>query len=418
MAPRLLAALKKNYPDYLKMLDDRETVRLIQSYARRVEGKFEDLVVLGIGGSALGAVCLDTALRPLFSDRTMARRGRWPRLTVLDNIDPDLLADFEQTIDLSKTLFVVISKSGATPETQAQFLYFQKKMAARLADWHRNFVFVTDPGTGWLRHLAGHLAREKRPIVTFDIPPGVGGRFSVLSAVGLLPAAMTGIRIEQLLSGAKTARRQILQSRLSANPALSLAAVQYLLNRKGRSQQVFYVYAQKLRYLADWYRQLLAESIGKAVNRRGQKVQAGLTPVSALGVTDQHSQNQLYLEGPDDKIFLLVDVARPARRLSIPWRAAWSSLERPGALDYLRGVTFGRLLRAERLGTEQALVARQRPVISLTLDKLDARALGEVFVLLEASVSFLGELLNLDAYDQPGVELAKKLTRQILKNGR
>lgn len=416
----LISNFKKRPPDYLRLLDDGRTLRAIKVYAREVKGKFDDVVVLGIGGSALGAICLDTALRPLFSDRSGHGAGAsWPRLTVLDNVDPALLVDFEANIDYRRALFLVISKSGATPETVAQFLYFQKKVARRVPDWQKHFVFVTDPHIGWLRRLAGQISTEKSSLVTFDLPEGVGGRFSVLSAVGLLPAALVGISVDQLLRGARVGRNRVFRGNpVAKNPAFALAAAQYLLARKGRSQQVFYVYSQKLRWLSDWYRQLLAESIGKELNRRGQKVNAGLTPLGALGVTDQHSQNQLYLEGPDDKIYLLLDVAKPRRDLTIPYNGRWSGLEQPGQFDYLRGVTFGELFQAERRGTLEALVTRQRPVITMTMDKLDAATLGEMLVILEASVSFLAELFDLDAYDQPGVELSKKLTRQILTSAR
>lgn len=414
-AVAVAGAFRRQRPGYLRILDDVKTIRGIKEYARSVRGQFDDVVVLGIGGSAIGAICLDTALRPLFSDREAVRKGvKWPRLTVLDNIDPALILDFEKTLNLKRTLFLVISKSGGTAETVSQFLYFQKQVARKNAAWQKNFVFVTDGESGWLRGLSGQLVKERRVVKTFAVPADVGGRYSVLSVVGLLPAALVGINIDDLVKGAKIARQRVFRESCENNTAYALAAAQYLLIKKGKSQQVFYVYAHKLRYLADWYRQLLAESIGKEMNRHGKKVNVGITPVNALGVTDQHSQNQLYMDGPDDKIYLIVDVAKPERDAAIPFNKKWSD----GAQDYLKGVTFGALLQAEKEGTVQALIKQKRPVITITMDKLTARNLGEIFLLLEASVSLLGELLDINAYDQLGVELSKKLTKEILTRSR
>ena len=244
----------------------------IKTYARSVKGQFDDVVVLGIGGSAVGAICLDTALRPLFSDREAVRKvDKWPSLTVLDNIDPALILDFEKTLDLKRTLFLVISKSGGTAETIAQFMYFQKQVARKSAAWQKNFVFVTDGASGWLRGLSKQLQKEKRMIKTFAVPEDVGGRYSVLSVVGLLPAALVGIDIDGLVKGAKIARQRVYRESCKNNPAYALAGAQYLLWKKGKNMQVFYTYAHKLRYLADWYRQLLAESVGKATDRSREK---------------------------------------------------------------------------------------------------------------------------------------------------
>ncbi len=397
-----VAALQSRDQDFLKVLDDQDTLNSIRNFVFKTKDRYRDVVVLGIGGSALGAICLRNALGPLFEKTSFGT----VRLTVLDNIDPVLLAEFEQSVDLKHTLFLVITKSGGTPETLAQFLYFKSKIEAKKLDWLRHFVFVTDPHRGLLRKLA--VSNPTLPV--FDVPEKVGGRFSILTSVGLLPAVLAGIDIEKLLAGARKAAKQAQSPDWRKNDAFRLAVVQYLLYKKGKNITVFFSYAQKLWKLADWYRQLLAESIGKEFDRKGNRVNVGITPVSALGATDQHSQNQLYNEGPDDKFYLFLEVVKPAVDLKIPFDREWQ----PKEISYLKNISFNRLLLTEMEGTMVALLKKNRPLAKISLERLDAENLGRLLVTLEASVAFLGELFGIDAYNQPGVELSKKLTKAML----
>ncbi len=403
--PAYLKAFKSRKQDFLEVLDDRAAVKAVKNFADGVKGVYREIVVLGIGGSALGARCIGQALGKLFE-----KDNSKTRLTVLDNIDPVLLSEFEQSVDLRRTLFLVVTKSGGTAETLAQFLYFKNRIVSKKLDWKKHFVFVTDPDGGLLRKLAG----QTPGLPVFPVPQKVGGRFSALTVVGLLPAALAGFKIDNILTGARKGRTESLKSNTVLNPAWRLALTQYLLYKKGKSITVFWPYAQKLRGLADWYGQLLAESIGKKFDRKGRRVEVGITPVAALGASDQHAQNQLYNEGPNDKLFLFLEVARPETDLKISRDVNWH----PPELSYLENLSFNRLLLKELEGTFKALVKQNRPSVKITLDKLDAESLGQLLVILEMSVAYLGELFGIDAYDQPGVELSKKLTRAMLVAGK
>ncbi len=393
---------------FYRTIDDEKLLDDVKAFAMKVKGKYDDIVVLGIGGSALGTLCLQQSLKGLFEDREAARS--WPRLMVLDNIDPVLIREAEQVLHLERTLFLVVTKSGSTPETLSQYLYFRKKCDRAGLPSGEHFVFITDPSDGFLRKAAnrgpGGLMEN---IPSFEIPPNVGGRFSVLTAVGLLPAALIGIDIENLLKGARRMRDLLLSQGVENNLPFQLAVVQYLLYRKGKVMNVLIPYSQKLIRFADWYRQLLAESIGKKVDRQGKEIFVGLTPVNALGVTDQHSQSQLYNEGPNDKLHLFLGVHDTGAEIEIPDVYA----DEP-SLRYLKGVSFHRLLSTEMAGTMEALTQNDRPNGMIEIERVDAENLGELFMLFEGATAFLGEFFDINAFDQPGVELSKQITKKLL----
>ncbi len=385
-----------------EIIDDKKTIDSIKQYAKEMKGEYDDIVVLGIGGSALGTICLNQSLKHLFKNEVT--ESEIPRLHVVDNIDPVLIEEVKDVIDLKRTLFLVISKSGSTPESISIFLYFREEIAKQGLAINRHFVFVTDPGQNPLRVIA-----EEEGIELFDHPP-VGGRFSVLSTVGLLPAALCGVHIDRLIAGAKEMRDNFVSQNFAQNLSFQLAAVQYMLAQKGKTINVLMPYAQKLVRFSDWYGQLLAESIGKNVDRSGKEVHAGITPVKALGVTDQHSQTQLYNEGPNDKLIMFVQVLHPTKSAKIPF--AYHIKE----LEYLKGASFNRLMEAELMATADAYTKYQRPNIMITIDKIDEYHLGQLFVLFEGATAYLGEYFNVDAFNQPGVELAKVLTRKYLNS--
>jgi glucose-6-phosphate isomerase len=262
-------------------------------------------------------------------------------------------------------------------------------------------IAVTDPKKGDLLAIA---KEEKYPL--FFVPPNVGGRFSVLCPVGLVPAALIGLDIGKLLKGAKDANAACWSEKLDQNPALLSAAVHHALDTKrGKKIEVVYAYSSFLWGAAFWYRQLWAESLGKRVNRKGEVVETGQTPVAALGVTDQHSQSQLYMEGPRDKMITFWEVEKPRAELKIP-----KDFAKYDSCGYLGGKTLGQLFRAERVATEAALSEAGRPNCRWTLPRVDEYTVGAFFQTLEFQTAFAGELYGVDAFDQPGVELGKKLT--------
>jgi glucose-6-phosphate isomerase len=393
--------------------DDRETASAVAEFADDTRHTIDDVLLLGIGGSALGAYALDVATRgphPLQAQpRTKldSRRGdARPRLIVLDNIDPGLVTAALDKLNPRRTLVLVIAKSGSTAETLSSFLIVHEWMVAALGKRARSqIVAITDPQKGDLLTIA---KEEKFPL--FFIPPNVGGRFSVFSPVGLLPAALIGIDIGKLLRGARDANGVGWSSELEQNTAVKSALVHHALHSKrGKSIEVVFAYSSYLWGAAFWYRQLWAESLGKRVDRRGKQIEAGQTPVSALGVTDQHSQLQLYMEGPRDKMITFWVVEKGRSDLRIP-----RGFPKYGSTQYLGGKNLSALFRAEQLATEAALTAAGRPNCRWVLPQLDEYNLGAFLQLLAFQTAFAGELYGVDAFDQPGVELGKKMTYGLM----
>ncbi|MBI4874110.1 MAG: glucose-6-phosphate isomerase [Acidobacteria bacterium] len=373
------------------------TIQEIERFGAQVRGSFDTVCLAGIGGSALGAWALDCGLRgphPVQGAFTPTH----PRLVILDNVDPALTLAALESMNPKKTLVVVIAKSGATAETVGAFLIVRDWLGPQGA---KRIVAVTSEGRGDLKVLA---TREGYP--TFHVPENVGGRFSVLSPVGLVPAALIGVNIRKLCKGAAGMTRLAWLPDLARNPALRSALMLYLSwTRKNKPIQVAFPYSNRLWGTAFWFRQLWAESLGKAKTRQGETVHAGQTPVAALGTTDQHSQVQLYMEGPNDKVHTFWTVARPAS----PGRIPRQKLGLEG-FDYLAGQSLAKLLDVEQRSTAAALAANHRPNCAFTLDRLDEEHLGAFLQLLEFQTAFLGEMLDINAFDQEGVELGKKFT--------
>ncbi len=369
------------------LLDD------IIATAQDVSARFDNFVVLGIGGSALGPIAVQQAL---------STGSESVKLFVEDNVDPVRLARVFGGLDLKKTMFNVVTKSGKTSETMAQLMYVAgalKKAGLSFAD---HVIATTDEKNGDLCRIA-----KEEGLKTFIIPGDVGGRFSELTPVGLLPAAVCGINIRGLLEGAAYMDELCMQE--SNNPALLFAALHVLGMRKGFDISVMLPYADSLKYMSDWYAQLWAESLGKRYGRNGSDVYAGQTPVKALGVTDQHSQIQLYTEGPFDKIITFLKVEQFANDLEIP--AAFGYIE---DLQFLAGKTFGQLLEAERSATEYALCKASRANLTITLPEVSAYTIGALLHFFEMATAFAGEMLDIDAFDQPGVEEGKKATFALM----
>lgn len=378
--------------------------------------RHENLVVLGIGGSALGTTALVTALKaPYYNLLSREARGGRPRIFVMDNVDPETFHQMMRLCPPEKTLYNVISKSGGTAETLSQLLIVIEALEKAVGpSGLREHLAVTtgalEPGAkpNPLQALA-----KKRSLASFDVPPNVGGRFSVFSSVGLFPAAVLGMDLRALFAGCASMDKQCSRASLKDNPAYLRAAVEYLGSRgKGKSISVMLPYADALRDVADWYRQIWAESLGKRCNLDGSNTawHAGQTPVKALGVTDQHSQLQLYLEGPNDKVITVLGVASYRQRVPIP--KAGPSLKGPA---YLHGSTLNKLMAAERKATVDSLKANDRPVMTVTFPRVNEFTVAELLYLLEVETAMAGRLFDVDAFDQPAVEQIKVLTRRKMR---
>ena len=375
----------------------------VNRYVAKARGKYDDVVILGIGGSALGPIALRTALRPSsWNMLDNKARGGFPRLQVLDNVDPETIAALLARLNLERTLFIVTSKSGGTAETMAQFVIVHERLLSARLDLKNHLVFVTDPKQGALRPLAQRL-----DVPALDIPPNIGGRFSVLTPVGTLPAALIGIDVKALLAGAGEMASRCQAGELSKNPAGVYAMLQWLADTQlAKKIAVFMPYSDPLRDFAAWFVQLWAESLGKK-KKDGSSV--GSTPLAALGATDQHAQVQLFMEGPADKTVTFVAIRQRATDVRIP-----KGFDEVKELAYLSGHSLGELIDIEQRATAGALARRGRPNMTITLDRVDPTEVGELMMFLEIATAYAGQLYEIDAFNQPGVELGKQFAYALL----
>ena len=378
--------------------------RLVAKYKENTT----DLIVLGIGGSALGNIALQAALNPATYNLMSDKKRKGPRLFVLDNVDPAMINDVIKVIGrrLPTTLINVISKSGETAETASQFMIFRDLLKKKLGDkFASRIVATTDTQKGTLHTIAKQDGYDM-----LAVPGDVGGRFSVLSPVGLFSAAMCGIDIDELLAGADSMKQRCEAMDIMQNPGCLLAGINYLMyTEKGKPMHVMMPYSNRLYMLADWYRQLWAESLGKQVNTDGKEVFCGPTPIKALGTTDQHSQVQLYREGPNDKLTIFMEVKKHPSEIRVP-----DMFEEVPGLSYLRKAKMSKLLNAEKKATEYAMAYSNRPSMTLMFPQIDAKHIGEFFYLYEFATSLMGNLLGIDPYDQPAVELGKQATFALM----
>ncbi|GAB6179589.1 glucose-6-phosphate isomerase [Desulfotomaculum defluvii] len=392
--------------DWRKLpLDQQEVVRDILETAQGIRSWCENFIVLGIGGSALGPLAVHTALNHLHYNELPVEKRGGPKFYVLDNVDPERVHDLLDIIDPATTVFNVISKSGSTSETMAQFMIVYQMLQEKIGDQYaKHVIATTDAEKGNLIKIA-----RQEGFKTFIIPGGVGGRFSELSPVGLLAAAVCGIDIKELLAGAAFMEEICGEANVYQNPAYMLGALQYLAMRRGKNISVMMPYTDSLKYFADWYAQLWAESLGKRTSLTGEEVFVGQTPVKALGTTDQHSQVQLYTEGPFDKVVTFLTVGRYRKEINIP-----KVFEEIQGIAFLGGHTLSELITAEQMATEYALMKAQRLNFTISLPEINAFTIGQLIQLLEIETAFTGELLNINAFDQPGVEEGKNATYALL----
>jgi glucose-6-phosphate isomerase len=392
---------------WMDLPSDTALVTEIETFAAEVRDRYENFILVGIGGSSLGAIATVQALTNPFRNVLPSETRGGPRFFVLDNPDPEKVAATLETVDLANTLVNVVTKSGQTAETMANFLAVRQALEAAVGPERarQQIVATTDPAEGLLRALA-----DQEGYRTFPVPPGVDGRMTVLSAVGMLPAAICGCDIDGLLAGARAMRARATTADVRQNPAYLLAALCILADtRLDKSILVTMPYADALFGLSDWFRQLWAESLGKRLSLDNEVVYAGQTPIKALGAIDQHSQIQLYTEGPNDKLISLIAVEN--------YRAEVAIEDVPDGipeLDYLRGAELGRLLQREQLATAWALTEAQRPNFTIGVPTVDAAILGELFYLYELQTVMGGALLNVNPFGQPGVEAGKNATYALM----
>jgi glucose-6-phosphate isomerase len=373
---------------------DDESRQMVEKHATRVKDNFKTLIVIGIGGSDLGARCLLQSLK-----NHMSKDG--VNVIFLGNPDPDTLHDKLKGVRWATTAINVVSKSGTTLETMSMFMLARQHMVEKLGENHGDHIFVTtDPDQGVLYDIA-----QEHDYQILPHPLNVGGRFAVLSVVGLFPAACAGIDIKALLDGARKLADEHDEDGIS-HAAAEFAAMHYLAyTKRGQDIHVLMPYASRLENLGAWFRQLWAESLGKI--RDGEHV--GPTPVAALGAVDQHSQIQLYNQGPNNKVVTFIEVDNFDRKTSVP--ETWSSHD---DLAYMAGKSFEEIMHAERRGTADALAQNDRPNGTIGISEINPQSIGALLYFYELAVAYMGELFGVDAYNQPGVEDGKVRARKIL----
>ena len=393
--------MKKDKPgawlQWMNLGYSEETVWYVKEFAAMVDGRFDNVLVLGTGGSALGAKALSEALlKPYWNLLDKEKRENLPRIFFLDNIDPDEINALLDILDLKKTLVNVITKSGSTAETMGQFMIIKDRLYNELGDdYRKNVVATTDKQIGVLRQLANEEGYK-----TFVVPDDVAGRFSVFSAVGLVPLALVGIDIDEIIRGIKIMDLSLKNTDINKNIAAQNALIHYLMDKKGKYISVMMPYSSRLKYVSDWYAQLWAESLGKEYDNTGNRINNRPTPIKALGVADQHSQLQLFNEGVFDKIVTFIRVEEFDNTVEIPKIFEYTGV------NYLGGKTINNLINAEADATAATLSDYRRPNVTITLPKISEYYLAQLLYMFEMEVAILGELYNIDAFVQSSAEHA------------
>ncbi|RME02457.1 MAG: glucose-6-phosphate isomerase [Planctomycetota bacterium] len=375
----------------------------IFAWQEKILKNYKNLIVIGIGGSYLGGKMLVEALSsPLRNLRITQGKESGVRLFFAgENVDPIPLECLMETLDPQQSALLVISKSGTTLEPTAAFLTLARWRGAEFA---HHTTAITDPHQGALRDFA---LRENIPL--FPIPPDVGGRWSVLSPVGLLVAAAAGIDIENLLAGARHLETSLKEKDIWKNPPFLYATLMHLAQLYGRTESVIMPYSSRLLYFAQWYVQLLAESLGKKYTRQGYKIHTGRTPIVSIGTSDMHSQTQLHQDGPRNKVITFLRIQNHPSSLEVPPLSRTLEGE-----EKLKGRKFQDLLHAALDANQKALQEDHRPYVEITLPQLNAYYFGELIYFFQFATAWEGELLDVNSYDQPGVEQYKRHLQQQL----
>jgi glucose-6-phosphate isomerase len=396
--PRLREAadeLRGDPPGFMRLPKTAEYAEASARVAGEVHSSgATDFIHVGIGGSALGPMAVHKALNHPYYNALSGEDRRGPRMHFAENTDPATLSAILDLADPEGTFVNVVTKSGSTAETMANFLVIRGVLIDALGDFgfQGRTIATTDPEEGFLKQIT-----DREDMKVLPIPADVGGRFSVLTPVGLLPAAVAGLDIDALLAGAAQCVDEV-NEQGSEHPAVVGAAMHYLMDTaRGRNVRVMMTYADALERLAAWFVQLWAESLGKDGK--------GSTPHGAVGTTDQHSQVQLYMQGPEDKVIEIVEVEEHPRDLTIP--EAYEDLEGVG---YLGGHTMAELLNVECNATRRALTEAGHPNSTIKLAATNEENLGYVFQALEVQTAIAGSLYGVNAFDQPGVEAGKNIT--------
>jgi len=399
--------VEKGNIGFYTLLDDDNIVEEIHKYKEKNYNKYDTFLLVGIGGSSLGTIAIKEAiLGKLHNELVMKNKRKGYRFYALENIDASYINDVLSLIVPKKTIFNIISKSGKTAETISQFMIIYDILKKNSINPTEHIVITTSPKKGELLEIA-----KEEGIKYFPIPENVGGRFSVLSAVGLLPSAFLNIDIKKLIEGARNIKSNIENLQPSENPVYLLSLLLFLYDKRfSIKNTVLMSYSENLNGLNMWFRQLWAESLGKKYSETNDIIYAGLNPMPAIGVIDQHSQIQLYNEGPYDKVIIFIEIEDMGEDINIP-----KIFEEKDTFKKLGGKTINKLFKAEYLGTLKAITENKKPNAIIKIKKLDEHTLGELFFFFEMLTTITGYLYNINPFNQPGVEKGKKYTYEFLE---
>lgn len=381
--------------------ESAESLKAVSEISHRIKNQFENLLVIGIGGSSIGLKCLLGALLPpLYNLKGTTSRAGFPRIFVLEAPSPETLVDLMETLEIRKTCINLVSKSGRTVETLAIWFCIQEILKKEVGRrWREHVVVITGEGRGTqIKNPLAELAEEE-DLVTLTIPENLPGRFSVFSPVGLFGATCVGIDAAALLKGARESIKSLSNDDFESNPTLFNAVVHYFLcAKKGKGTSVMMPYGDSLKEFGNWYSQLFAESLGKTSQAP--------TPLPCLGPQDQHSLLQLFQEGPKDKIVTFIEVDRFPMEKRIP--------KQVGEFSYLSHQGLEAILKAELRATGKSLAEVGCPSVTVTMDQLDAFHIGQLLMSYMIQTVLTAALMNVNPYDQPGVDRSKELTRALL----
>lgn len=364
------------------------------------------IIDIGIGGSNLGTKAVYDALYGYYDN---IEPDRFPKMIFLDTNDETylakLIAFLNKITDPNEIVINAISKSGGTTETIANLEMIYQALIPRFPKIKDRIVITTDEGSKLWNHA------QNMGIATLGIPAQVGGRYSVLSAVGLFPLALCGVDIEALRQGAEDMRQQCISSNTTTNPAALSATILYLHAKQGKIIHDTFLFLPQLESLGKWYRQLMGESIGKEHDVQGAVVHAGITPTVSIGSTDLHSVGQLYLGGPKDKVTTFVSGEKCDMEARLPEELAFP------LVPSLEGRRASELMHAILSGVQAAYTKQELPYMSVSLDGVNEHEIGAFFQFKMIEMMYLGKLMNVNPFDQPHVELYKVETRRVLGEG-
>lgn len=382
---------------------DEKVVEEVKQVCEKAGTNMENIVVIGIGGSDLGARAVHAALNHPYYNELAEKTGK-DLYFIGDTTDPTEIEELLDILELEETLFIMISKSGNTIEPALSFVIIRERIITELGEGadKKHFLIVTDPKEGMLRKIV-----DDNNYLSLAIPRDVGGRFSVLSPVGLAPLYFTGIDIDMLLAGARAQAESVSNGEdISINTALTYAGYLFLYHERNFNIHVLMPYAHALQKFGDWFRQLWAESLGK---KKSNGEHVGSTPIAALGPTDQHSQLQLYVDGPLDKVVTFITTKEFSNDIMVPNH--FKDIE---DLAYLGSHSMTDIINKEAQTTAYALTTNNRPNCTIELDKINPASVGKLIYFYELVVTYLGYLFGIDAFSQPGVELSKNAMYGLL----